>query len=161
MTVDVQGLKELEASLKTVQEELQVKGIRTALRAGGRVFLESMRSMVRRSPGRDPSGKTRRHLVDDLRVRTSVPGGVPTAKIGPGRKTRHIANWLEFGTAPHLIKARRAKALFIPGGHPITEVHHPGAPAKPFIRPAFDTQWRAALDAYKDVLARQIARFTK
>jgi HK97 gp10 family phage protein len=164
--VTVEGLKELEAALKTLEAELQVKGIRAGLRAGGVVFRDAMKALVSRSSGTRAldlaQGKQRRHLADDLRVRTSFSGGVPTARIGPGSKTRHIANWLEFGTAPHVIKARRAKELFFPGsGHPITEVHHPGTAPHPFIRPAFDTQSGNALGAFKTVVARQIARFTK
>lgn len=43
---------------------------------------------------------------------------------------------VEYGSAPHLIRARNKAALFWPGAaHPVKEVHHPGAAAQPYMTP--------------------------
>jgi hypothetical protein len=84
--------------------------------------------------------------------------GDAKATIGPTRALQHIANWLEFGTGPHIIKAKKGKALLIAGANLVFEVHHPGAAAEPFIRPAFDTCWERALETFKTELAKFIEK---
>ena len=44
---------------------------------------------------------------------------------------------MEYGSAPHIIRARNKKALFWAGAkHPVAEVHHPGTKARPYMTPA-------------------------
>lgn len=44
---------------------------------------------------------------------------------------------LEFGSRPHVIRARNAQALFWEGAdHPVKQVNHPGTPAYHFLRTA-------------------------
>lgn len=57
--------------------------------------------------------------------------------VGPNRKRGWIAHFLEFGTAAHWIRPRKAKALHI-GGRWVRRAYHPGMAARPFMRPAFD-----------------------
>ncbi|MFD9464376.1 HK97 gp10 family phage protein [Streptomyces sp. NPDC060027] len=52
---------------------------------------------------------------------------------------RNVEYWMtvEFGSSPHVITPRNAKALYWPGArHPVARVNHPGTPAQPFLRPA-------------------------
>jgi HK97 gp10 family phage protein len=90
--------------------------------------------------------KTARHLapVDtgflkaNIRVSKRVtPGG--GLRIGR-RITAHAnyAAYVELGTSAHIIRPRFKKALWWEGApHPISpSVRHPGAKAKPFLRPA-------------------------
>ncbi|HEV2378715.1 MAG TPA: HK97-gp10 family putative phage morphogenesis protein [Terriglobia bacterium] len=154
--IEVSGLKELNAALKDLELKIATKYLRDAMKVGGGVFLDSMLSLVRRSHGHDERA-ARGHIADDLRVRVraSKAKGLVVARIGPTKKTAWKANFLEFGTAAHVIRARKAKALFMPGGF-IKSVHHPGAVAKPFMRPAFDTMYSTAIQTVKDTLARLI-----
>jgi HK97 gp10 family phage protein len=58
--------------------------------------------------------------------------------IGP---TAKYAPYVEFGTQPHVIKAKNAQALvFKVGGKTVfaRQVNHPGTKARPFVRPAFE-----------------------
>lgn len=51
------------------------------------------------------------------------------------------ANYVEFGTKPHVIEAKNKKALaFTMNGQKVVvkKVNHPGTRAQPFVRPAFD-----------------------
>jgi HK97 gp10 family phage protein len=51
--------------------------------------------------------------------------------------TAPYANYVEFGTRPHVIEARHAQALFWPGArHPVKKVNHPGTPAFHTLRNA-------------------------
>ena len=161
-TVEVKGLKELETNLRQLQERIATKGLRESLRKSGRAFVDAMKPLIHSTGGAEQSKDekdNRRHLADSLIVRTKVDKyGDATAKVGPTRKLAHIANWLEFGTAPHIIKAKHGKALLIAGGHPVFEVQHPGTPARPFMRPAFDCYWEQALEKFKSELASYIEK---
>ena len=47
------------------------------------------------------------------------------------------AAFVEFGTPPHVITARNARALYWKGAaHPVRSVRHPGNRPYPFLRPA-------------------------
>jgi hypothetical protein len=48
--------------------------------------------------------------------------------------TASYASYVEFGTKPHVITAKNAKALYWPGAlHPVKSVNHPGTQANPFM----------------------------
>ena len=75
----------------------------------------------------------------------------------------HYAHLIEFGSQPHVIvrrgvttRARRSRgpdSVPIPAGTDWVQViEHPGTPARPFLRPAFDTAGSAA----RDQLARAL-----
>lgn len=66
--------------------------------------------------------------------------------IGPS-KAQWYARFTEFGTAPHVTKHRKAKALQVELGTFRAAITHPGTRARPFLRPAFDEQQGAASDA--------------
>ncbi|PWI08330.1 hypothetical protein DIZ27_23105 [Streptomyces sp. NWU339] len=92
----------------------------------------------------------RRAPVDTGRLRSSI---VSRAE-GSGRSVGYVigtnvnyAAAVEYGTAPHVIKPTKKKALYWPGArHPVAQVNHPGTAAKPFLRPAIEMTeifWRA------------------
>lgn len=70
------------------------------------------------------------------RVEVSTPG----AAEGVIEATAKYASFVESGTAPHRIEARRAAALHWVGSggehHFARAVHHPGTTQRPFIGPA-------------------------
>jgi hypothetical protein len=48
--------------------------------------------------------------------------------------TASYARFVEYGTAPHIIRPKNAQALYWDGAqHPVKLVHHPGTKANPFI----------------------------
>lgn len=99
------------------------------------------------------TGRFRTQVTRTIRVNTGSL--MAYALIGPVRKHAHIANFLEFGTRPHIIRAQPGKMLHF-GGRTVKSVAHPGARAKPFLRPAFnasrDRAVAAIADAVKSVL---------
>ena len=74
--------------------------------------------------------------------------------IGPrrgGRFKGYAGHLVEYGTAPHVIRAKAAGGqLHLRGNVFVEEVHHPGAAAKPFMRPAYDTKKDEAIGIIKD-----------
>jgi HK97 gp10 family phage protein len=74
--------------------------------------------------------------------------------VGPrrgGRFKGYAGHLVEYGTAPHIIKAKAAGGhLRLHGNVFVEEVHHPGAVAKPFMRPAFDSKKDEAIGIIKD-----------
>ena len=74
--------------------------------------------------------------------------------IGPrrgGRFKGYAGHLVEYGTAPHIIKAKAAGGLLhLRGNVFVEEVHHPGAAAKPFMRPAYDSKKDEAVGIIKD-----------
>jgi HK97 gp10 family phage protein len=51
--------------------------------------------------------------------------------------TSSYANYVEFGTRPHVIEPKTKQALYWPGAkHPVAKVHHPGTPAYHVLRNA-------------------------
>lgn len=53
------------------------------------------------------------------------------------RNASDHAEILEFGSRPHVIEPRNAKALYWPGArHPVARVNHPGTPAYHLMRDA-------------------------
>ena len=112
-------------------------------------------------------GATVGELKRSIRITTRVDInlGTATATIKAGNKKAFTAHMVEFGTLPHLIeagsgslnKAAKKNALDINGLY-VDKVHHPGATAKPFMRPAADEAKEAAVDALAASLGEQIER---
>jgi HK97 gp10 family phage protein len=78
-------------------------------------------------------------------IKSSFDRGTATGYVKAGKYLGSqsggypYAHLVEFGTKPHTIVAKNAKALSIRGGF-IEQVNHPGAQEHPFMRPAFEQE---------------------
>lgn len=126
---------------------------RMDVRRTTRQILAPGADIIRDEMKRRGTGRFRTKITRTIRVNTGSL--MAYALIGPVRKHAHIANFLEFGTRPHIIRAQPGKMLHF-GGRTVKSVAHPGARAKPFLRPAFnasrDRAVAAIADAVKSVL---------
>ena len=80
----------------------------------------------------------RRCPVDTGKTRSSIKYDITSKGIVISMDETAI--WIEFGTAPHIIRPKDKKALkFKVGGKDVfaKEVHHPGTRPQPFIRTTF------------------------
>lgn len=92
------------------------------LRRLGRVITDEARALV---------------PVNTGRLRESLDWEVTGKKLTVGSRNVNYAKDVEFGTSPHIIRARNTKALYWPGArHPVRQVNHPGTRSQPYLRPA-------------------------
>lgn len=86
------------------------------------------------------------------------PNGL-TLTIFAGNELAYYARWVEFGTAPHLIKAKGFTPMGKDGRFG-TKVDHPGGSAQPFFFPAWRANRKAAKKKVRKALraaAKQVA----
>ena len=103
-----------------------------------------------------------------FKIEAKAKGNVPvdtghlrrgiTTKIGNMEVTVHTSNikyapMVEYGTKPHIIKAKNKKALYWKGAsHPVKSVRHPGSKAKPYLIPAFEKEKDTFINDLKEVI---------
>jgi len=168
--VRVKGLSELARFLDTFPDRLQRNVMRGALRAGMRPVLIAARSGIRSISG---------DLAKSLRIVGSSRGDIVKASV---RTNDFTARFVEYGTAAHWISpkgmlsetrfATKRGARLI-GGRAFNQgikrgslkigvnfasaIYHPGARAKPFMRPALDSQAQAAVIATGEYIKQRLA----
>jgi HK97 gp10 family phage protein len=151
----VQGLAELEKTLRQLPVKLETKILRGALRAGAAVFSVEVSARLPRKSGK---------LASTLRISTAVRRGVVSAKVVVGdskKKGVFYAHMLEGGTKPHFIKAKPGKSLRLYGGRMVKRVTHPGIRPRPFMGPAFKAGTTAALEAVAAYIRQRLDQVVK
>ena len=149
----ITGLAELQRALDQLPAQIEKNILRGALRAGAKVQLQEAKRLVpAESSGPHPGA-----LRDSLRISTSARNGTVRAQVKAGGKKAFWARWVEFGTAKHLIKAKPGKSLFF-GGRNVPEVMHPGAKKRPFMRPALDGTFTAAVEAAAAYIRKRLTK---
>lgn len=149
--VEIKGLAELQAALDQLPVQIEKKLMRGALRAGQKVVLEQARGIVHSVSG---------DLAASMRISTGIKGSTVYASVKVGNKKSFYARWVEFGTKAHQIKAKGAGSIVF-GGIFSKSVHHPGAKAKPFMRPALDAAAQNGSAAFQAVAEYLRGRITK
>ncbi|HLI64136.1 MAG TPA: hypothetical protein VKV05_12110, partial [Terriglobales bacterium] len=93
---EVKGLKELEAKLSDMREDLRRRALRAAMRSAGNVIKKSMIALLgtTHTTNRYSQAKDQRRLREDIGVRVRASMEAVTADIGP-RSTwsKHKALW--------------------------------------------------------------------
>lgn len=148
MTEIVKGLSELYAFLGQVPVEIEKKIMRSAMRQGANVVKADAMANVPVKSGLLKAG---------LKVSTKSRRGVVTANVKATGKHAYLARWIEYGTAAHFIKPKNARSLFW-AGLMRDGVDHPGSQAKPFLRPALDSQAQAALLAVGEAIKKRLTK---
>lgn len=78
--------------------------------------------------------------------------------------TAAYAPYVEFGTRPHVITAKRKAALFWPGAkHPVRSVNHPGTKPNPYMASIAENSTEDALKLFQqaqEIINREIAKQT-
>jgi HK97 gp10 family phage protein len=145
-SIHVSGLADLNKALQALPLKIERNALRGAVRAGVKEFQTRARANVPVDSGA---------LRKSIKIKTSARGGQVKATLRAGDKTAWYAHLVEFGTKAHFIGPRVAKALaFL--GVTVQGVQHPGAKARPFMRPALDGGQRAAVEATAAYLRRRI-----
>lgn len=138
----IEGLEQVLAEIQKRRLNAR-RSIRQILSPGADIIRQEMRQ---RAKGRFKTKIARRISINLSKLEAY-------AEIGPFKKVAYIARFLEFGTKPHLIRARRSRMLRLRNGRLVRQVRHPGSRPYPFLQPAFD--------ASKDKAAAAIAAAAK
>ncbi len=151
--VEIAGLKELKQQLERLPARIEANITRTALRRGALVIEERAKELCPVDSG---------ELQDSIKVRaqTKKKSGWINLRVTAGGGKAFYANMVEYGTAPHEIRPKSAKSLFVAGVFRQV-VSHPGATARPFMRPAFDEKYQDAIKAFADYMRQRIPREIK
>lgn len=142
MRFDLRGDKALIRALDALEDKVERRVLTSAVGKAARPILQSAKSKVPQRTGalRNSLG-IKRYRSKRLPMAVAIIGPrvnfkatkKVAANIGDQNiKPHKYAHLVEFGTAPHVIPG-----AFVGGKGPLT-VSHPGTPARPFLRPAFD-----------------------
>jgi len=142
--IQFQGIDELGEVLASLGDKFGGQVVDKILRKAAQPMLKRAKEL---SSNADVTGDTTKSIGIIANRKTN------TIKLGPRRgggfKGYH-AHLLEYGTAPHIIRAKAAGGLLKFGGTYAQEVHHPGIAPQPFMRPAFDSKKDEAIGIIKD-----------
>lgn len=137
LKIKIEGIEEMTRKLEAVGTRVALRGPNAAVRAGGSFLIKEMR---RRAP--KETGSLKKALGQ--RIKTYRRSKTVAAIVGPRSKRydtskgrRNPANYahlVELGTRPHSIGRGT----------------HPGRPARPFMRPAWDAAAPGARQAVID-----------
>jgi len=135
---NITGGAALDALLQSLPAKMEQNVMRSALRAGAAVYLREVKQNIPVEHG---------PLRQSARITTKKNrDGSVSASVKVGNSRAFYAHMVEFGTRPHVI-APRAGSLQIGGQFVAGAVQHPGARPHPFMRPAADAQFSAAVAA--------------
>lgn len=153
-TIHIKGLSDLGKFMETLAPRLRDNVLRAALRQGAKVVKEAAQANC---PVGEPSRKGKRvyggyagALRDSLRydAKVDLRRGQVVAYVRAGGKARgkkadtFYAAFVEFGTAPHM------NGSFM----------HPGAVAKPFLRPSLDAESERAMMVIANFIKNRLSQ---
>ena len=142
------GGRELYDFLQQLPAKIERNIMRSALRQGANVFKAEAKQEVPVDEG---------DLRDSIRVSVRSKGGTVYASVKAGGKKAPHWHLVEFGTRAHKIKPKQAHGLTV-GGKVVSEVNHPGAKARPFMRPALDAKSAAAIEAVGAQIRKRLTK---
>jgi HK97 gp10 family phage protein len=145
ITVHVDGLEDLERKLYELPTKLAKQYIRRALRAGAAIWRTEIKQTARRRTG---------WMASQVAITTAIHGSdlEGVANIGV-RKKQDPARVGKAGPKTHTPSAAN-EALWM-------ELGTIKQPARPFIRPAFESKKDAVLARFKEVLKQGLEEIFK
>lgn len=163
--IQVQGLAELDALLKSLPAKVEANILRGAVRAGQKVVADKAKAEVPEDSGA---------LKRSIRVKTdfrAVRRGFVRADVVAGNATAWYAGLIEFGTgpfysgpgttsvrAPYVIKPRRREGALYFGGVIREAVTHPGIRPQPYMQPAAQVLETDGLNAFVAYVQKRLPR---
>ena len=158
----------LDALLGTLPVNIEKNIMRGALRAGAKVFLNVVKQNIPADKGA---------LRASARITTRARRGEVTASVKVGDKNVYYANMVEFGTRAHLISVQESEkgvnkktgkalsmrtinknVLKIGNTFVGPTVEHPGAKPHPFMRPAAEAGFQAAVEAVQAHVRKRLTK---
>lgn len=140
------GVDALDDALSQLSKRMGTAVVRAALKKAAQPIVDAAKDLVPVRTGRLRESLTVSERLTRRQRKGSkrMPGSVTVYIGGAWPKGAH-AHLVEFGTAPHLITVDLKDALAGADVYGRT-VLHPGTPARPFLRPAWDANKAQALE---------------
>lgn len=162
MGVKITGLDGVIGNINLFRKEIGTTAVRGGLRAAAKVYAEAERESApvldrktANSTALEPGS-----LKEDIEVQPVKvdADGVASVVVGPGKRTRHVAGWVEYGH--RLVKGGQSKVL--PDGHLRGPGHEIGS-VQPhaWLRPAYERSVNAGIDAFVAAAAKRLRRWMK
>lgn len=145
---NIVGGRALDELLQTLPAKVEANIMRSALRAGAKVYLAEVKQRIPVDSGA---------LRDSARITTRSRKGQVSASVKVGSSNVWYAHLVEFATRPHTIKAKPGHALNV-NGRELKRVEHPGTRPQPFMRPAADAAFSAAVQAVQAQVRRRLTK---
>lgn len=143
---NIAGGRELDELLQTLPAKLETNIMRSALRAGARVYLDQVKQNIPVKLG---------DLRKSARITTRKDrSGQISASVKVGNRQAFYAQMVEFGTRAHSITAR----AMVVNGAVVRSVDHPGARPHPFMRPAADEKFNEAVSAVQMQIRKRLTK---
>lgn len=141
----IKGGKELMTVLSSLPAKIERNIMRSALNQGAKVIQAEAKANVPVESGELRDSIKRSTRAERGRIKSNV-----TTKL-------FYARFVEFGTAAHQIKGKDGGYLFFKD-RLVRSVNHPGARAKPFLRPALDAKAADAIRAVGEQIGRRLTK---
>lgn len=148
----IRGGRQLDEFLKQFSAKVEANIMRGAVRAGANEFKAAVKANLAQNGSIDNG-----ELAASVRVGARLRAGTVTGSLKIGNKKAYYWGWVEYGTRPHVIKAKQARGLLF-GGNVVAEVLHPGAQPKPYARPALDEKAPAAVQAAAAYIRKRLTK---
>lgn len=155
LNITVTGLRELLAEMQVLPEKIQGKAMRHALHAGAKVVKEAARN---HHPWQDDTGFLRSAIVQFNAKKSDHPYS-EQVRIGV-LKRRSKRPSKQFAAARSR-KQRKQKAIGVPYYWRFLEFGTSRMSAKPFMRPAFESNKSQALELINATMRAEIDRAVK
>jgi HK97 gp10 family phage protein len=176
MPIDLRptGFEALHGRIRALRAVLHEQAVREGVRAGAAVIRDEIETRcpeldekTARSTSLDP-GAMKADI--GLRMHATNKEGYAIADIGPGERTEHVANWVEYGH--RVVKGGYSKATYKNGAFvgyrgPGRQLQgEEGKPAEvaphPFIRPAYEatieTSQQACIARVREFIAEELGK---
>jgi HK97 gp10 family phage protein len=153
--IKITGLTELVANFDKLKTKAAEKVIRKSLRKGGKLMQSALAEAAPVRP--DLPSKTALPvgaLASDIQLSLNKTNTGITATIGPGSWTEHAAIWREYGH--RMVTGGYSKKTSKGTRGPGKEVGF--VPAKPWVRPTFESQADSVSAVICDSLAEEIEK---
>jgi len=156
--IGVIGVELFERKIQALAESLGDAELDDILYAGGEVVLADAQARID-----SRSGNLRDSGYVVTQSKTSYQAGKRRNKTRKAIKRTALvafaaryAHMVEFGTQAHIIPIKRSKALKTTENDYARSAEHPGAKAKPFLRPAWDATQDQVVRVVSDELRRRV-----
>lgn len=148
---NINGGAALDDLLRTLPVKVETNIMRSALRAGARVYLDQVKQEL------SAISKTGALLASARITTRKGRDGKISASVKVGNRQAFYAQMVEFGTRPHVIKAKPGSAMNVNGSE-VKTVNHPGIRPRPFMRPAAEAKFTEAVAAVQAQVRKRLTK---